>query len=101
MPEITVEQAVEQNCQALMMGDIMRVMFDFTPEALAALMASASAITSVPSLLAFEVRSHDVAGDDHVFDIAFKTSEGEVAAKATWREIEGFWKITNLAIEGL
>jgi hypothetical protein len=101
VPDISVEEAVDQTCKALMMGDVMKVMSDFTPEALAAAMASASGITAVPSLIGYEVRSHEVSGADHVFGIAFKTSEGEVTAKATWREIEGAWKITALDVDGL
>jgi hypothetical protein len=101
VPETSVEEAVNQTCQALMMGDVMKVMSDFTPEALAAAMASASGITAVPSLIGYEVRSHDIDGEDHLFGIAFKTSEGEVTAKATWREVEGAWKITALDVDGL
>jgi hypothetical protein len=101
MPEITIEEAVNQNCQALMTGDVMRVMTDLTPEALAGLMTMATGITSVPSLLGYEVKSHRVDGDQHLFDIAFKTSEGEVTAAATWKEIEGAWKITYLSVSGL
>ena len=33
MPDITVEEAVNQNCQALLTGDLMKVMNDLTPEA--------------------------------------------------------------------
>ena len=41
MPDITVDEAVKQNCQAVLIGDLMRIMADLTPEALGALMASA------------------------------------------------------------
>ncbi|HXH22670.1 MAG TPA: hypothetical protein VNN10_11620 [Dehalococcoidia bacterium] len=101
MPDISVEEAVDQTCRALMAGDVMKVMSDFTPEALAAVMASAAGITAVPSLIGYEVRTHDVNGDDHDFTISFRTSEGEVTAKATWREVEGAWKIAALTVAGL
>jgi hypothetical protein len=98
---MSVEEAVNESCGALMSGDIMRLMSDFTPEALTALMASASSITSVPALTCYEVQSHDIDGDDHLFRISFKTSEGDVTARATWKDIDGFWKITSLTIDGL
>jgi hypothetical protein len=101
MPDISIEEAVNQTCQALMSGDVMRVVSDFTPEALGAVVALAQGIATVPSLVGFEVRSHEVAGDEHLFHIAFKTREGEVGARATWREIGGFWKITALTLDGL
>jgi len=101
MPDISIEEAVNQTCQALISGDVMRVISDFTPEALGAVVALAQGIATVPSLVGFEVRSHEVAGDEHLFHIAFKTSEGEVGARATWIEIDGFWKITALTLEGL
>ena len=34
MPDISVEEAVKQNCQAVLIGDLMRIMADLTPEAL-------------------------------------------------------------------
>ncbi len=101
MPDISVEEAVDQSCGALMAGDIMRLMTDFTPEALAGLMAVAAGISAVPALNGYEVQSHEVRGDEHVFGIAFKTSDGDVAVNATWKDVEGLWKITALTIEGL
>jgi len=101
MPDLSIEEAVERSCQALMSGDLMQVMSDFTPEALGAVMASASAITNVPSLVGYSVRSQQEDGGDHVFDVAFQTSEGEVAARVTWREIDDTWKIIALSVDGL
>jgi hypothetical protein len=101
LPELTIEEAVAQSCGALMSGDIMRLMTDFTPEALTSLMASASSITSVPALTGFDIQSHDTDGDQHIFRILFKTSEGDVTAHATYKDVDGFWKITNLTIDGL
>jgi hypothetical protein len=101
MPDTSIEEALKQSCDALLVGDVMRLMSDLTPDALAAVMASAAGITSVPALTGYEIRSHEINGDEHVFRIAFKTSEGEVSGTATWKDIGGFWKITALSIDGV
>jgi hypothetical protein len=89
MPDITVEEAVKQNCQAVLIGDLMRIMADLTPEALAALMANAGAgMGAMPALTSFDIQSHDVAGDDHVFKIQFKGAQ-DFLAVATWKDIGG------------
>jgi hypothetical protein len=102
MTEKSVEEAVEENCQAVLAGDLMRVMNDFTPEALGAVMASGGAsMAAMPSLLGYRIESREPRGDDHLFRIRFTTSEGEVGVAATWRAVEGAWKIAALDIEGL
>ena len=99
MPDISVEEAVKQNCQAVLIGDLMRIMADLTPEALGALMANAGGgMGAMPALTSFDVQSHDVAGDDHVFKIQFKGDQ-DFLAVATWKDVDGAWKITNLAME--
>src|SRR5690348_10024636 len=99
VPEISVEEAVKQNCQAVLNGDMMRIMQDLTPEALGALMANAgSNMGAMPALKSFDIQSHDVNGDDHVFKIAF-AGDQDFNAVATWKDVGGAWKITNLAME--
>jgi hypothetical protein len=97
MPEISVEDAVKQNCQAVLAGDLMRIMADLTPEALGALMANAGSNMggAMPALTSFDIQSHDVSGDDHVFKIQFK-GDADFMATATWKDVAGAWKITNL-----
>ena len=99
MPDISVEEAVNLNCQAVLTGDLMRIMNDLTPEALAAVMANAGGgMGAMPALKAFDIQSHDEQGDDHVFKIKF-TGDADFTAVATWRDIGGAWKIANLAME--
>lgn len=99
MPDISVEEAVKQNCQAVLIGDLMRIMADLTPEALGALMANAGGgMGAMPALTSFDIQSHDVSGDDHVFKIQFKGDQ-DFTATATWKDVGGAWKITNLAME--
>ena len=100
MPDISVEEAVKQNCQAVLIGDLMRIMADLTPEALGALMANAGGggMGAMPALTSFDIQNHDVSGDEHVFKIQFKGDQ-DFLAVATWKDVGGAWKITNLAME--
>ena len=72
MPDTEVEQAVKENCQALLIGDLMRVMNDLTPEAMAQVMSGGGNMGAMPALRSFDIQSHDVEGDDHVFKIKFE-----------------------------
>lgn len=101
MPDIPVEEAVKQNCQAVLTGDLMRIMSDLTPEAMAQVMANAGGgggMGAMPTLTSFDIVSHDVEGEDHLFKIKF-AGDQEFTANATWRDIGGAWKIAALAME--
>lgn len=99
MPDISVEEAVKQNCQALLIGDLMRVMNDLTPEAMARVMQdSAGNMGAMPVLRSFDIQSHDQQGDDHLFKIKF-AGDQDFTAVATWRDIGGQWKIAALTME--
>jgi hypothetical protein len=101
MPDLDVEQAVKENCQALLAGDLMRVMTDLTPEALGQVMSGAGAgggMGAMPALTGFDIQSHDQQGEDHVFKIKF-SGDQEFTALATWRDVGGQWKIAALAME--
>jgi hypothetical protein len=98
MPDMTVEEAVKQNCQALLIGDLMRVMNDLTPEAMSQLMSGGGNMGAMPALTGFDVQSHDVNGEDHLFKITFKGDQ-DFTALATWRDVGGAWKIAALAME--
>jgi hypothetical protein len=98
MPDIEVEQAVKENCHALLAGDLMRVMNDLTPEAMAQVMSGGGNMGAMPALTSFDVVAHDEQGDDHVFKIKF-AGDQEFVATATWRDVGGAWKIAALAVE--
>jgi hypothetical protein len=101
MPDIPVEEAVKENCQAVLAGDLMRIMSDLTPEALASLMANAGGgggMGAMPTLTGFNIESHDQEGDDHVFKVKFN-GDTDFTAVATWRDVGGAWKIANLQME--
>jgi hypothetical protein len=101
MPDIPVEEAVKQNCQAVLTGDMMRIMQDLTPEALAGVMANAgggAGMGAMPTLTGFDIVSHDVDGDAHNFKITF-SGDQNFTAHATWKDVGGAWKITDLKME--
>jgi hypothetical protein len=100
MPDISVEEAVKANCQAVLTGDLMRIMGDLTPEALGKLMAGGGGggMGAMPTLTGFDIMSHDEQGTDHVFKVKF-SGDQEFVATATWRDVDGQWKIADLAME--
>lgn len=99
MPDIPVEQAVRENCQALLIGDLMRVMNDLTPEAMSQVMANAGGNTgAMPNLTSFDIQNHEEQGEDHIFTIKF-TGDQEFTAVATWRDVGGAWKIAALQMD--
>jgi len=99
MPDTKVEDAVKENCQALLTGDLMRVMNDLTPEAMAQVMSNAGAsMGAMPQLTGFDIQSHEEQGDDHVFKIKF-SGDQDFMAIATWRDVGGQWKIAALSME--
>ena len=100
MPDITVDEAVTKNCQALLNGDLMTVMNDLTPEAMAGAMANAGSNMggAMPQLKSFDILSHDEQGEDHIFKIKF-SGDQDFTAIATWRDVGGAWKIAALAME--
>jgi hypothetical protein len=100
MPDISVEEAVTANCQAVLIGDLMRILADLTPEALGKLMAGGGGggMGAMPALTSFDIESHDEQGEDHVFRVKFQGDQ-VFTAIATWRDVGGAWKIADLAME--
>jgi hypothetical protein len=99
MPDMSVEDAVKANCNALLSGDMMKLMSDLTPEALNKLMAGGANMGgAMPALTGFNIDSHDQQGDDHVFKVSFQGDQNFTAI-ATWRDVGGTWKIADIAME--
>jgi hypothetical protein len=100
MPDISVEEAVKANCQAVLTGDLMKIMGDLTPEALNKLMAAGGGggMGAMPALKSFDIQSHDQQGEDHVFKVKF-TGDQDFTAIATWRDVGGQWKIADLNMQ--
>lgn len=88
-------------CDLILAGDVMTVAADLTPEAYADAMMLATGLTTVPVPQGYTIESHEVRGEDHVFRVRFRTSLRDFDASATWRRIDGAWKIVAIAVDGL
>ena len=105
MAQITVEEAVTRNCQALLTGNIAQIFGDMTPEAMAkmAQAGGSGAMTGqMPQITSYDIVSREQDGDDHLYDVQFH-GEPSFGVKGRWREIEGQWKLVDFdgyAIEG-
>lgn len=96
MADVTVEEAVKRNCEALIAGNIAQIFTDMTPQAMAKLSQSAGAQMGgpMPKLTAYEIVERRQDEDDHIYDVRF---QGDVAfgVKARWREIDNAWKLVD------
>lgn len=77
-------------------GKIPDVMKDLTPEALSQVMGlMAGAPNPIKSNKVVAVSQN---GDDHIFDVTYFGDDGKsVSMRETVRQIDGTWKIANLA----
>lgn len=98
MADITVEEAVTRNCQALLAGNIAQLFADMTPEAMAKLVQAGGGQMPMggvmPTLTGYEVVSRSQDGDDHLYDVQVSGSVN-FGVKTRWREIAGAWKIVD------
>jgi hypothetical protein len=102
--DVTIEEAVTRNCQALMTGNIAQIFADMTPEAMAKLSAQGGGALSggLPQLTSYDVVSRSQDGDDHLYDVQFH-GQPSFGVKARWREIADQWKLVDFegyALEG-
>lgn len=96
MADITVEEAVTRNCEALIAGNIAQIFTDMTPEAMAKLSQSAAATAGgpMPKLTRYEIVGREQEGDDHVYDVRF-AGDVHFGVRGRWREIDNQWKLVD------
>lgn len=96
MPDVSVEEAVTRNCQALVAGNIAQIFTDMTPEAMAKMAAAGGGAMAggMPALTGYEIVSREQDGDDHLYDVRFHGTPS-FGVNARWREIAGQWKIVD------
>ena len=101
MADISVEDAVRRNADALIAGNIAQLFTDMTPEAMTKLsqmagagMAAAPPGSPMPKLTGYEIVSREQDGDDHVYDVRF-SGDIHFGVKNRWREINNQWKLVD------
>jgi hypothetical protein len=99
MPANTAEEAMRNACDLILRGDIMSAMADLTPEAMNDAMALAGGLSGLTLPESYEIESHEEDAGEHRFRVRFVTVQRNLTASATWRDVDGAWKITGITIE--
>lgn len=98
MADLTVEEAVERNCQALISGNIGQLFTDMAPEAMAKIAAAGGAGAAMaggmPTFAGYEIVSRAQDGEDHIYDVHFNGSQS-FGVKARWRQVNDQWKLVD------
>jgi hypothetical protein len=98
----TAEDAMRRACDSIMRGDIMTALADLTPEAFQEAMVMGANIVSLPTPESYEFTSREQLPDGtHRFVVRFRTSAQDIIAKASWKQLDGYWKITSISADGL
>lgn len=106
----TAREAAERNAQALMAGNMMQLMMDITPEAMAALMQMGAAagvnpgafsLTSMPAITSYELGESTVLDGAELIPATFHSALGSLTIVATWKEIMGAWKIAAVTVNNI
>jgi hypothetical protein len=97
----SAEEAMVRVCNALLAGDFLSIAADLTPEAYADAMALVPAITGATTSLpeSYVIESHTVEDDVHRFRARFKTASRDFTGIATWRQVDGAWRIASIRLE--
>ena len=101
MTNETAEDAMRRACDAILRGDLMSAMQDLSPEAFNEAMQLGADISMLPTPQSYTVESREVVDGEHRYVVRFKTSAQDIVARAYWRQLDGAWKITSIAADGL
>ncbi len=99
----TAREAVERNAEAVMTGNLTRIMADITPEALAQMMqmgAQAGGLSpaQMPNIEGYEIAEMGTDGDAEVFHVTFRSAIGTATLGTSWKQIMGQWKLTAVEL---
>jgi len=97
----SAEAEMRKACDAILRGDIMSALSGLTPEAFAEAMALGAEITALPTPESYVIESQEEIDGEFRFRVRFKTSSRDIVANATWRLVDGAWKITHISADGL
>lgn len=93
---MNAEEFMRDHAEKASTGRIPEILGDLTPEAMAKLGGLMAGGPNPPK--AYEVTPVSQSGDDHIFDVTY-TGDGDtkVSMRETVREIDGKWRIVDLA----
>lgn len=106
----TAREAAERNAQALMAGNMMQLMMDITPEAMAGLMQMGTAagvnpgafsLASMPGITGFELGESTELEGAELIPTTFHSALGSITVVSTWKEIAGAWKIAAVTVNNI
>jgi hypothetical protein len=92
------EQAMERVCGLILQGNLVAIAAELTPEAYADAMALAPALAGTGLPVGYEVEAHETDGEQHHFRVRFKTPPSDTTGIATWRRVDGAWKIASIRL---
>jgi hypothetical protein len=99
MPDEPVDDAMRRACDALMRGDYLTPMAELTPEAMSEVMTIGAGLTNIQAPLSYTIDSHEEKGGEHRYRVSFTLPDRRVSATATWRRVDGAWKIAAIAVD--
>ena len=103
MEPATAREAAERNAQAVVAGNLSRVMADITPEALTQMMQMGAAAgrlspATMPSIQDYTVAEAGGSEGAEVFHVTFTSAIGKATVAETWKPVMGQWKLAGIAI---
>lgn len=94
----TIDQAVTDYVNAIKIMDINTLMTTLTPEALGKVMSMGGAPPSGITDIRAEQQSEE--NGEYVYHLVVDAATGSGTMMTRWKEIDGSWKVTDLAVVG-
>ncbi len=94
MPKQDIEDAIHAHAPSIVAGDIGAAVRSMTPEGLATSMAAGNTTWNITS---YDLSSRGRNEDDYLFDIVYETDLGQMRLRYRVRDVDGAWKVTDVA----
>jgi len=108
----SAREAAERTAQAIMAGNLARVMNDITPAAFSQVMQlgqaqataggapapSPFAPGTMPSITGYEIEEIESSPESGLFHVTFTSPAGTATLAARWQLIMGLWKIADVGL---
>jgi hypothetical protein len=99
VPDADAEAAMRRVCDLIIAGNILGIAPDLTPEAYADAMRIAPSLAGAELPASYAIESHNVEDAVHRFRVRFKSSKRDITGQASWRQVEGVWKIASITLD--